>query len=501
MIILGGFILKNYYDFIIYLAFRTLLEYEGKRSLSVKQLSDYRKKIVEKHINYHSRYDEYDDLDFERNLRGFHSLNNNMTQGEENKIISEFLEDNSDLFSYKDGVISLKNGISYKELEDRNFLLDSYTERDDKLICGELISFSDCVECQEILGADKIRNFAKKIVDDEKKIEKIYQDNFDLLVDDDVQKLLSSANYRLALVGNLDEDIMGQYQRTINSYSVIDQDFQQDDFWLLSDELMDRDEFYKLYEQSIDTDLTNGYNKAIFEDTTLVYARLNIIMNLFWSYLNPDSELELEPVDPEATSQLINDRLQMIEEFEDEFEDYDNYYDEDNTDEEEFNDLDMFLFIKDTEYLFYLNFINNIDKYSTYHDSKDKLYKARNRLLYLLDGYGDNLYIKDNFNKSLDNIDTSKFNFKEDFNEYYALSRLFLIDLLEGFIDDEHTLMKLLYVSTYYNITRDNRIEKIINKYKDTKLGKKISMFILENNYKDFSMSDDDTKRKTKSNS
>ena len=117
MFILGGFILKNYYDFIIYLAFRTLLEYEGKRSLSVKQLSDYRKKIVEKHINYHSRYDEYDDLDFERNLRGFHSLNNYMTQGEENKIISEFLEENSDLFSYKDGVISLKNGISYKELE------------------------------------------------------------------------------------------------------------------------------------------------------------------------------------------------------------------------------------------------------------------------------------------------------------------------------------------------------------------------------------------------
>ena len=101
-----------------------------------------------------------------------------------------------------------------------------------------------------------------------------------------------------------------------------------------------------------------------------MYARLNIIMNLFWSYLNPDSELELEPVDPEATSQLINDRLQMIEEFEDEFEDYDNYYDEDNTDEEEFNDLDMFLFIKDTEYLFYLNFINNIDTLN--NNVKDK---------------------------------------------------------------------------------------------------------------------------------
>lgn len=63
--------MKNYFDFIMYLAFRTILIYENKRSLTVEQLHDYRKKLCEKHIEYHSQFSEYDDKEFEENLRFF----------------------------------------------------------------------------------------------------------------------------------------------------------------------------------------------------------------------------------------------------------------------------------------------------------------------------------------------------------------------------------------------------------------------------------------------
>lgn len=78
----------------------------------------------------------------------------------------------------------------------------------------------------------------------------------------------------------------------------------------------------------------------------------------------------------------------------------------------------------------------------------------------------------------MDDID-----YKDDMNDFYTLSRLFLVDILEGWIDDELTLKKLLFVSSYYNLTKDERIERIIEKYKDTKLGQTISNIIMDNNY------------------
>ncbi len=37
--------MKNYFDFIMYLAFRTILEYENKRSLTVRELQ-----IIERNL-------------------------------------------------------------------------------------------------------------------------------------------------------------------------------------------------------------------------------------------------------------------------------------------------------------------------------------------------------------------------------------------------------------------------------------------------------------------
>ena len=103
--------------------------------------------------------------------------------------------------------------------------------------------------------------------------------------------------------------------------------------------------------------------------------------------------------------------------------------------------------------------------------------------MYLLDGHGDNLYIKESYNNSYNNISMDDINYKDDMNDFYTLSRLFLVDILEGWNDDELTLKKLLFVSSYYNLTKDERIERIIEKYKDTRLGQIISNIIIDNNY------------------
>lgn len=50
--------MKDYFDFIVCLAFRATLIYENKRSLAIEQLHNYRMKLCEEHIEYHSQFNE-----------------------------------------------------------------------------------------------------------------------------------------------------------------------------------------------------------------------------------------------------------------------------------------------------------------------------------------------------------------------------------------------------------------------------------------------------------
>ena len=149
--------MRHYYDFIVFLAFRALLNYEDKRSLSFEDIHKYRKKILEKHITYHSQFSEYDDEDFERHLHEFHDVNNDMSLEEEKELFYNFIKENSNMFFFKDGRLNLKENISLEEIDNYKFTIDCYSDRDDKLICGELLGFHDSPECLDILDAKKIK--------------------------------------------------------------------------------------------------------------------------------------------------------------------------------------------------------------------------------------------------------------------------------------------------------------------------------------------------------
>lgn len=414
----------------------------------------------------------------------FHSANINMTLAEEGQNLIDFINNNDEYFFYKDGVISLRDEVSYEELEDANFELDSYTDRDDKIICGELSGKSECVECLDILGATKIKEFVYKIIEDEKKIERAYQTYSEFELEQSIKKLLISTNYRLALIGNLTDDKMGCYDRTIGSLGNVDAASKGENVILLSDYLMENNKFYNLNPESIDSIITDKYQRAIFNNGTLVYDRLKSKMDAIWSYREPDCQIEVEPVDPDASFLLMEERIEELDSFEDEFEDDNVEIDFDEYDEEEDMDqVDFYLYIKRVDMVFYLNYIDHINKFSKMYGSNESLENAKCRLLYLLDGYGDNLFKEENFRENLNNVSMSEINYKQDLDDFYTLSRLFLIAISEGWIDDDATLKKMLFISTYYDLTKDKRIKRIVNKYQKSELGEKISDIVLEGDY------------------
>jgi len=482
--------MKNYFDFIMYLAFEVILGYENKRSLSIENLHNYRKEIIQKDIEYYESFEGFDDEEFEEKLKAFRKLNLDMTFEEEVRNFEKFITDNSDYFYYKNGIITLKDGITLDELENRKFELESYCDRDDMLICGAFISFFDCIECLDILkSGNKIKQFVYRLINDEKKIELFYQNYSGIDMPDEIKRLISTINLRLSLIGNLPEDKMRNYTRVLKH--IKDPEKNGEDFWLLSEQLIRTNKFYEL-NSYIDSRLDNKYQRAVFDSGTLVYDRLSQSIDAMWTYLNPNEIMEVEPVDPDAMVESIEEKIEEQKEYVDEFDDTeeDKELDNDTFEEvEEYDKIEDYLHDKNVNMLFYLNYIQKINDYQKRFGTKEELEKSKKRLLYILDSYGDNLYNEENFNTTLANISIKDIDLKEDFNDYYVISRLFLVDISEGFIFDDKTLRKMLFVSTYYDLTKDKRIEKIINKYKNTEIGEKIYDAIFLYDYKHFNAS------------
>lgn len=488
--------MKNYFDFIMYLAFEVVLGYGNKRNISINKLHNYRKEIIKKDIDYYSRFDGFNDEEFEEKLKTFHKLNMDMTEKEEIRNFEKFIVDNSDYFDYKNGIITLKAGITLDELQNRKMELESYSDRDDILICGAFISFFDSIECLDILeSGDKIKQFVFRLVNDEKIVENAYQKYSGIDMPIEIRKLIDSINLRLSLIGNLPEDKMRNYTRVL--MHINDPEKDGEDFWLISEQLIRIDEFYDL-NNYIDSILDNKYQRAIFDSGTLAYDRLNQSVDAMWTYLTPNELMDLEPVDVAAMIESMEEKIEQQSEYVDEFDDIeeDDELDNDEFYDDEFDKIEDYLHDKMVYMLFYLNYIQKINDYQNRFGTNEVLERSKKRLLYVLDSYGDNLYDEKNLNTALTSVSIKDIDLKEDFYDYYVISRLFLIDILEGFIDDDKTLRKMIFVSTYYDLTKDKRIEKIINKYKNTEIGEKIYNTIFLHDYTHFNITSSQKNKK-----
>lgn len=474
--------MKDYFDYIIYLAFQSLLEYEDKREITIEQLHNYRVEICRYHQKAHERYTEYDDKDFEAKLKYFHKRNRDMSAEEEQKKFTLFIQNNSAFFTYENGVIRLKQDISHQVLEDAKFELDCYDHMHDKLICGELLAFFDSVGCLNILGAKRLKEEVTRLILAEKIVESAYQDYQNMESKEEIKRLAAMINSKLYAIGNMSSDKMGCYSRLI---SHLDYEEPDDDFELLSDNLVENDEFFKLKERWIDHLLSGKYIEALFGTETLAYIQLESYFSAMWMYKEPNNFPEVEPIDPEATTKLMEEREEQINAFVDEFSDDE----EDDSDEEEYEEygdrIQDYLNQKRIDMFFYLTLINKINNCQSNFGSNETLEKAKRRLIYLLDAYGDNLYNEENYQQALATIKTSKVA-KTDLDDFYILSRLFLIDISSGWIDDNYTLRKLLFASVYYDLTKDRRIKRMLDNNKKTEMGAKVYNAIIKNDFSGF---------------
>jgi len=446
--------MEGYFDFIIYLAFEAGLNYENKREINLEQLGNYRLKLLEMYEKYHLI--EYEDEEFIEKLNSFYDVNNEMTLIDEYQNYMLFLSNNMDIFGYRNGSLYLRDGITLEFLEEAKFNLSSYSDKFDELICSELIRMYDSVDCLDAIDAVKIKQETYEIVKYEREIEELYKNYSDN--NDDFKKILDLSNlidFKMALIGNMSDQKMCCYDRIFEK--MYDSEVNPDDLWIISDYMFSEDEFYQEVCHDIDYYLCNKFQRAIFDDSTLVYDKIEDIMSLMWAYR--DDKVATQKVED------INDVDDCCN-YEDEFDDdieccYDDYIDNSKS------RIDAYFEEKKIDMLFYLNYINSLNKYQDEYGSDSSLDISKRRLLYLLDDNDLKLYNNDNLVKHLKEISSYDIDYKKNMEQFYIISRLFLVDLLEGYIDDEYNLRKVLFVLNYYEITNDIRIKRIIDKYRN----------------------------------
>ena len=116
--------------------------------------------------------------------------------------------------------------------------------------------------------------------------------------------------------------------------------------------------------------------------------------------------------------------------------------------------------IEEEEFAFYIVYIKKLNDLIA--EGRSELIVVRNRLLYLLDDIKYCLFIEENFNKMYEKALSYKLE-EESFDFFAEEAKYFIIDVFEGNADK--TLEKLLFTSTYYQLTKDEEVVEILNKY------------------------------------
>lgn len=450
--------MEKYFDFIMYLAFEVLLNYENKRSLTIEELHNYRLKLCEIIADFYS--DKIiEDKELVKYLKYFIIINKNMSNKYEKKYLKKFLENNDKLFSFDKNIITLNEEISYKEMHLLKFGLISTDDTYGKLICGDLLSFFDDLECLSLLNISTITNDIKKLIEVEKNIEREYQNYNDLDAKNKIRIGMCFIINKFLQISKMPREKSLCYDKIIDNYNILE------DNEIIS-EAIQSNEFY-LSNLAIDFELENKFQRAIFGNDSLALDQLKEYNDALWTYKKideNDEEIENDEETEYDDELLIDDE----EEYEEDYEYIEEVYEDESDNSKNSFLIESYQEIIKINLIFYLNYIKIVDNYQTEFGLKDDLKKCKARLLFLLDAYGYNLYEQQNLETLIASISIKNIDLKKDLEDFCVMSKLFLIDILEEYVDDELNLRKILFVANYYNLTKDKTIVELINSYKNS---------------------------------
>lgn len=416
------------YDFIILLTLLICKRFNGKGKISINNIERFIPIFLER-ANYASN--EYH----------FAMLNDMDSLSKLNKKYDDILQ-------VKDGYIILNDNVSKDELY---YLLETFNYP----FLSSIIDFvRNDVELKTLIDATKISDTLMKVEEIENKLAEYYLSfAYDDICDDEF-KNKRKKNIRLLL------------QKRDEFYSILmhkDTDYLEDALsdatqmlpsnYLINYYPIDRTiEPDKLFPDSfnyLDEVLNSSYMFAIFNqiDSGIEDYRLyDDINELLIKYGNYDSSITEEE----------NQRYNMEEFRKDSFK----------------NKGFVYTPRDNTTLLFYLDLIkklNEVDRLFGFSDVHG-LKSIKLKLLYLLDNSSYKLLTEEGFENTYNNAYNGYINSENiyyDLEWFRILVKSLIVDIFDGLYDYNDRLVKLAIIKSYYSLTKDSEVLKLLDDYSD----------------------------------
>lgn len=422
------------YNYINLLAFITILKYENKREININTLEKYRTTLLEEVIkDYNCNETIYSQpIDcWEGKIDFYFNPNDD---------INNFLNEFSDLFYIDEDTIYLYDDVSHDDLINREIML-----REIEDISSRFQSASNNSSVLDVLNVSTIKSIIDKYVICENQIEKNYSKishDADNNIKEKIKEALSIREKFLNIICQKEDYIIDAFR--IQATRLLDN---VDDYIKppLDLELWKQSSYCKKSEDEIgdiEDRIYDMFQYAIFSKSGLSSLKIqSMLENL---YFNGDSKKShSKDIDDEFFDDFILD-----EEIED----------------------DGIYYIANMEEIdlgFCMIYLNKLNDYMKKYGETPDLIETKNRLLYALDMPILSLYEEENFKEQLE--ESKNLEFEEDDFEFIVDEVRFMADEVFMTPQDKNTIKKLLFISTYYEITKDKKIIEILTKHSNHK--------------------------------
>ncbi len=499
--------IENFFDYIIIMAFESLLMYGDQKKLKYEQLHNYRMYLVSK-IKLFLSKNTYlsNNTKLYEDAKQFIDSNILINSQIEKQLFKHFIDNNKSEFKMDGDGISITDYVNPEQLFSYRMSVIRNTQ-----LYSLFQNFQSDLDLLDIIDANKVKNNINSIINAEKINELLFSINTDnqlinvnqnnSIVSSIINYLIKQSSYYVARFIKL-FNIICNTQTEYKNFNDLKE------LNLFSDYLERKDTFYKKYFENNLIDLrTTSTNKymlyAMFTDEQLyIYKIANYLDIVYEEKLIEDNTKDnhLDDDDLDEDDWDVDEENDFIDETDYDNQDDDYLVDNDEWNNEEYNDdgldinnLKQFV-IADT--LFYLNYISAINNYISRYSMNDDLLKTKKRMLYFLDQKEYGLYDDKNIFKAINNLSKESIDDPKYYNEFYIFSRLFISDIIVYDSIDCNTLKKILFIYTYYKMSNDERIISYISEF-NTDVSKKLYNAVVNQEFYCFGVKpDDDSKLK-----
>ena len=394
------------YNYIYLTAFQNMLKYGDKNNISIEKLIEYKNRFLTRLKDYKKIVD---------------NTIINYEKVDDLESIGEFLSNYDTLFYEEDDKIFLYDETNYDEIDEAIMCLT--TDKEEYIDVYKLSS--DSIQLLKIIGATHTHDMYELLLKNELEMEKAYIDYYNN-PNKNTKFILDNYMFSRLLLFKMIEKLPAYKIEALRDTALEKESTLEDDFEY--DEIPYSEEIWHSVKHINDLDIEellyslNHY--SIYSEFPLYYKKLS------------------EQIEPIYLSS-VKDEIGL--------------FDEIAQKKKETDFLD---------YLFYLKYIDNINKYLD-KTRDDNLLESKHRLIYSLDNPNICIYDEKNLEKEIEyvnniNIDSKELDIMHD-------EVIFLIG--ELFIEESefYTSQKLLLIKTYYDLTHDEEIEEFFDGFKPCK--------------------------------